>query len=171
MSNSSQPHGLQHARLLCPAVSLGVCSNSCPLSPWCFLTISFSTSPFYFCLPSFPASGAFPICQPFISGDQSTGASASVLLMNIQGWSPLGWTDLILQSKELSSLLQCRSSKASILWLSTFFMTQFSHLYITGKTIALTIETCVGKMMSLLFNTLSRFCITYINYIYMYRHI
>ena len=74
-----------------------------PLSQWCFLTISSSTSPFYFCLQSFPASGSFPMSQSFTSGDQNVRASASVLLMTIQGWFPLGLTDVIsLQSKGLS---------------------------------------------------------------------
>ena len=82
----------------------------------------------------------------------------SVLPMNIQDWFPLGWTGLIsLQSKGLSSLLQHHSSKASILWHSAFFMVQLSHPYMTtGRTIALTRRTFVGKVTSLLFNMLSR---------------
>ena len=96
--------------------------------------------------------------QLFTSHGQSIGASASVLPMHIQDWSPLRLTGLILQSKELSSLLQHHSSKASVLWCSAFFMVQISHPYMTpGKTIALTIHTFVGKVMSLLFNMLSRF--------------
>ena len=97
-------HGLLHARLPCPSLSLGVCSNSCPLSWWCFLTISSSAVPF-FCLQSFPASGSFPMTRPFTPGGQSIGASAlaPVLPINIQGWFPLGLTGLIsLQSKGLS---------------------------------------------------------------------
>ena len=77
-------------------------SNSCPLSQWCHPNISSSVLPF-FCLQSFPASGSFPVSWLFPSGDQSTGASASVFPMNIQDWSPLGWTGWIsLQSKGLS---------------------------------------------------------------------
>ena len=85
--------------------------------------------------------------------------------MNIQGWFPLGLTSLIsLQFKGLKSLLQHHSSKASILWLSAFFMVQFSHPYMTtGKTIALTIQIFVGKVMSLLFNILSRFVIAFLD--------
>ena len=100
----------------------------------------------------------------FASGVQNIGdlASASVLLMNIQGIFPLGLTGLIsLLSVQgtLKSLIQHHSSKASILWHSALFMIQFSHLYMTtGKTIALTIRTFVGRVMSLLFNTLYRFC-------------
>ena len=83
-------------RLLCPSRSPGVCSNSCPLSQWNYLTTSSSIAPF-FCLQSFPASGSFPMSQLFESGGQNIGpsASASVLSMNIQGWFPLWLTGLI----------------------------------------------------------------------------
>ena len=83
------PHRLQHARLLCPPLSPRVCSNSCPLSWWCYLTISFSVSPFFSCSQSFPASGSFPVRWLFTSDGQSIGALAlaSVLPMNIQGLS------------------------------------------------------------------------------------
>ena len=104
VSDSWWPHGLQHARLPWPALSLGTCSNSCPSSRWPYLTISSSAGPF-FCLQSFPASGSFPKSQLFSSSDQSIGvpASASVLPVNTQGWSPLEWTGWIsLQSKGLS---------------------------------------------------------------------
>ena len=101
------------------------------------------------------------------SGGQNIGvsASASVLPMNIQDCFTLGWTGWIsLQSKGLSkSLLQHHSSKASILWLSAFFIVQLSHPYIsTGKTIALTRWTFVGKVMSLVFNLLSRLVLTFL---------
>ena len=105
VSNSLWHHGLQHARLPCPSLSLGVCSNSCPLSWWCYLTISSSAIPFSFYLQSFPASRSFPMSQLFTWGGQSTGASASasVLPKNIQGWFPLGLTCFIsLQSWGLS---------------------------------------------------------------------
>ena len=105
MSDSWQPHGLQHARLPCPSPTARVYSNSCPLSWWCHPTISSSVVPFSSCLQSFPASGFFPKSQFFTSGSQSIGASASasVLPMNTQDWSPLGWTGWIsLQSKGLS---------------------------------------------------------------------
>ena len=96
---------LQYARLPCPSLSPGVCSNSRLLSQWCHPTISSSVIPFSSCLHSFPASGCFPMSQFFTSGGQSIGvsASASVLPMNSQDWSPLGWTGWIsLQSKGLS---------------------------------------------------------------------
>ena len=98
------PHGLQHAWLLCPSLSSGVCSNSWPLSQWWYLRISSSADPF-FCLQSFPVSGSFSMSQLFASGGQSIGVSAStlVLSMNPQDWSSLGWTGWIsLQSKGLS---------------------------------------------------------------------
>ena len=100
-----RPHGLQHARSCCASLSPRVGSNACPLSRWCHPTISSSVVPFSSCLQSFPASGSFPMSQFFGSGGQSTGVSASpsVLPMNIQDWSPLGWTSWIsLQSKGLS---------------------------------------------------------------------
>ena len=118
-------------------------------------------------LPSVPPSiRVFSNESAFTSGGQSIGvsASASVLPMNTQDWSPLGWTGWIfLQSKRPSSLLQCNSSKASILWHSAFFIVQLSHPYMTtGKTIVLTRRTFVGKVMSLLFNMLSRLVITFL---------
>ena len=96
VSNSLQPHGLQHARLPCPLPTLRACSNSCPSSRWCHPTISSSVVPFSSHLQSFPASGSFPMSQFFTSGGQSIGvsASASVLPMNIQEWSPLGLISL-----------------------------------------------------------------------------
>ena len=103
MSDSLPPHDLQHSRLPCPSLASGVCSDSCPLSRWCHQTISSSVSPFS-CPQSLSVSGSFPMSQVFRSGDQIIGASAfaSVLLMNIQGWFPLGLTGLVsLQSKGL----------------------------------------------------------------------
>ena len=94
VSNSLQPHGMQHARPPCPSSTPGVYSNSCPLIQWCHPTISSSVIPFSFHLQFFPASGSFPMSHFFVSGGQSIGASASasVLPMNIQDWFPLGWT-------------------------------------------------------------------------------
>ena len=150
MSNSLWPHGLLHARLHCPSPSPGACSNSCPLSLWCYPTISSSVVPFSSCLQSFPESRSFPMNWLFASGGQSIGVStsASVLPMNIQEWFPLGLTGWIsLQSKGLfKSLLQHHSSKASVLWCSAFFMVQLSHPYMTtGKTIALTAGSQHGR--------------------------
>ena len=112
MSNCLWPHGLQHARLPCPSLSPGVCSNSCPLSRWCHPTISSSIVPFSSCPQSFPASGSFPMSWLFASGSQSIGASASVLPMN----ECLGlisfrmdWFDLFAVQGTLKSLCYMRN--------------------------------------------------------------
>ena len=105
VSDSLPPHEPQHARPPCPSPTPRVYPNSCPLSQWCHPTISSSVVPFSSCLQSFPASGSFPMSQLFASGGQSiaVSASTSVLPMNTQDWSPLGWTGWIsLQSKGLS---------------------------------------------------------------------
>ena len=117
---------------------------------------------------SLPASESFPMSQLFASGGQSIGVSAlaSFLPKNTQDWSPLewiGWLDLLAVQGTLKSLLQHHCSKASILQHSAFFRVQLSHPYLTtGKTIALTRQTFVGKVMSLLLNMLSRLVITFL---------
>ena len=152
MSDSLQPHGLQHARPPCPSSTSRVYSNWCPLSRWCHPTISSSVVPFFSHLQSFPASGFFQMSQFFASGGQSIGVSvsASGLPMNIQDWFPLGWTNLIFQSKGLA-----RVFSNTIVQKCQFFSAQLdckvqlSHPYLT---ITLTRWTFVGKVMSLLFN-------------------
>ena len=153
MSNSLRPHGLQHARLPCPSLSPGVCSNSCPLNQWHYPTISSSVAPFSPCPQSFPASGfssesalhirwpkywSFSFCiSP--SNEYSGLISFRIDLFNL----------LAIQGT-LKSLLQHESSKPSILGCSAFFMIQLTDLYMTTrKTIALTTWTFVGKVMSL----------------------
>ena len=127
MSDSLQPHGLQHTRLPCPSLYPRVCLNSDPLSQWCHPDISSAVVPFSSCLQSFPApspSQLTPMSQLFASGGQSIGASASapVLPMNIQGWFHLGLTSLIsLQSKEFtrvssSTAIQKHHSVLSLLY-------------------------------------------------------
>ena len=162
VSDSLQPYELQHVSVPCPVLSPGAFSNSCPLSQWYHSTISSSVTPFSSFPQSFPALESFPKSRLFISDGQSIGASAlaSVLPMNSQGWFPLGLAGLILQSR---GLLQRHNSKASVLWHSAFFIVQLSHPYMTtGKTIALTRRTFVVKVMSLLFNMLSRLVITFL---------
>ena len=105
MSDSLRPHELQHIRPPCPSPTPGLHPNPCPFSRWCHPTISSSVVPFSSCLQSFPASGSYQMSQLFASGGQSIGVSAStsVLPMNTQDWSPLGWTSWISsQSKGLS---------------------------------------------------------------------
>ena len=121
VSNSLQPHESQHARPPCPSPTPGVHSNSCALSRWYHPAISTSVVPFSSCPQSLPASGSFPMSQLFAWGGQSIGvsASASVLPMNTQDWSPLEWIGWIsLQSKGLSrvfSTLQFKSINSSAL--------------------------------------------------------
>ena len=107
MSDSLQPHELQHARPPCPSPTPGVYPNSCPSGSWYHPTISSSFIPFSSCPKSFPASGSFQMSQLFVSGGQSIGVSAStsVLPVNTPNWSPLGWTVWIfLQSEGLSGV-------------------------------------------------------------------
>ena len=117
MFDSLQPHGLQHTRPPCTTPTPRVYSNSCPLCRWCHPTISSSVVPFSSHLQAFPASGSFPMSQLFTSGGQSIGvsASASVLPINTQDWSPLGWDwlDLLTVQGTFKSFLH-HSSKASI---------------------------------------------------------
>ena len=159
VSSSLQPHKLQHARPPCPSPTPGVFPNSCPLSQWCHPAMSSSVAPFYSCPQSFPASGSFPMSQLFASGDQSIGVSASVFPMNTQDWSPLGWTGWTsLQSKGLSRVFSNTTVQKHQFLHSAFSIVQLSHPYMTtGKTIALTRWTFVEKVMSLLFNMLSKY--------------
>ena len=153
MDCSTPGHAVRHC--------LPVCSKSCPLSRWCYRTILSSAIPFSSCLQSFSASGSFPVSWLFASRGQSVGASASasVLPMNIQGWFLLGLAGLTsLLPKGLHHNL-----KASILQCSAFFMIQLSRSYMTtGKTIAFTTLTFLNKVLSLLFNMLSRFIIAFL---------
>ena len=127
-------------------------------------TISFSTAPFSSCLQSFPASGSFPMNQLFVLSNQSIGAPATVLPMNIQGWFPFGLTGLIsLLSKGLSSVFSNTTIQNHQFFSSDFFMGQLSHLYMTtGKNIALTRQTFVSKLMSLLLDMQSSFVMAFL---------
>ena len=135
MSSYLRPHGLQHASLPCPSLCPGVCSDSCPLSWLCYLTISSSAAPFFFGLQSSSASVSFPMSQLFASGGQSNGISvlASVPSSEYSGFISfkVEWFDLLVVQWTLRSLLQHHSSKASILPCSAFFMVQLSHPYIS----------------------------------------
>ena len=125
-----QPHKLQHSRLPCPSLSPGVCSNSCPLSQWCYLTILSSVAPFSFCPQYFPASESVPMSWLFASGGQSIGASASVLPMNIQDWFPLGLTGLIsLQSKGLSRVLSSTTVQKHQFFSAQISLWSNSHIH------------------------------------------
>ena len=147
MFNSLGPHGLQHTRLPCPLATPGPCSNSHPSSQWCHPTISSTVISISSCLQSFPASGSFPMSHFFAWGSQSFGASASVLLMSIQDWFPLG----------LTGLISCRrkDSQESRVQKHQFFgvhLSLWSNSSMTaGIIIALTRQIFVGKVTSLLF--------------------
>ena len=151
---------MQHARPPCLSPTRGAYSNSCPLSWWYHPTISSSVVPFSSCPQSFPGPGFFQVSQFFTWGSQSIGVS-SFNISPSNKYSGLisfrmYWLDLLALQGTLKSLLQLHSSKASILWHSAFFIVQLSHPYMTtGKTIALTRWTFVGKVTSLLFNMLS----------------
>ena len=166
MSNSSPPHGLQHTRFPCPTPTPGVYSNSCPLSRWCHPTIIPCRS--LLLLPS-----VFPSIRIFSN-------ESALRIRWLKYWSfsfnispsneyseliyfRMDWLDLLVVQGTLNSLLQHHTSKASILQHSAFFTVQVSHPYMTtGKTIALTRWTFVGKVTSLLFNMLSRLVIAFL---------
>ena len=146
VSDSLQPHGLQHARPPCPSPTLGVYSDSCPLSQWCHPTISSSLNPFSSCLNFSQHQGLFQWVSSLhhVAKVLGVSASASVLPMNIQDWFSLGWTSW--KSLQLKSVSRVLFRKASIFWHSVFFIVQLSHPYMTtGKTIALTRWTLLAK--------------------------
>ena len=166
MSDSLRPHELQHARPPCPSPTLGVHPNSCPSSQWCHPSISSSVVSFSSCPQSLPASESFPMSQLFAWGGQSIGASAlaSVLPKNTQDWSPLEWTGWIsLESKGLSRVFSNTTVQKHQFFSAQLSWQSNSHPYMTtGKTIALTRWTFVGKVTSLLLNMLSRLVITFL---------
>ena len=159
MSDSLWPQEVQHGRLPCPPPNPGACTNSCPLSQWCHPTLSSFVIPFSSRLQSFPGSGSF-------QGVSSSHPVAKVLEFQLQhqSFQRILRTDFLWDGLvgcpckgTLKSLLQHHSSKASILQHSVFFILQLSHPYMTtGKTMFGKV-TFVGKVMSMLFNTLSRF--------------
>ena len=163
VSDSLQPHELQHCRPPCPSPTPGVHSNSYPSSQWCHPS---SVILFSSCPQSLPASGSFPMSQLFSWGGRSirVSALASVLPMNTQGWSPLEWTGWIsLQSKGLSRVFSNTTVQKHQFFSAQLFSQSNSHPYMTtGKTITLTRQTFVGKVMSLLLNMLSRLVITFL---------
>ena len=167
MSDSLRPYELQHTRPPCPSPTPGVHPNSCSSSQWCHPAISSSVVPFSSCPQSLPASGSFPMSQLFAWGGQSIGSfSFSISPSNEHPRLisfRMDWLDHLAVQRTLKSLLQHHSSKASILRRSAFFTVQLSHPYMTTrKTIALTRRTFVGKVMSLLYNMLSRLVITFL---------
>ena len=168
MSDSLWPHVPQHARLPCPSPFPRACSNSCPLSWWCHPTISSSVM-HALLLPHsiFPSIRVFsnesvlcirwPKYWSFNFSISPSNDYSALISFRID------WFHLLVVQETLKSLLQHHSSKASILWHSAFFMVQLSYPYMTtGKTIVLTKQNFVGKVMSLLFNMLSRLVIAFL---------
>ena len=150
MSDSLRPHGPQHARLPCPSLTPGVHPNSCPLSQRCHPTNSSSAVPFSSCLQSFPASGSFQIVLhirwpkywSFVFNISPSNEQPGLISFRID------WLNLLAVQGTLKILLQHHSSKASIFQCSDFFIVQLSHPHMTtGKTIALTRRTFVGKVI------------------------
>ena len=176
MSDSLWPYESQHARPPCPSPTPWVYPNSCPSSQWCHPTISSSVIPFSFCTQTLPASGSFPMSQLFAWGGQSIGVSASVsvLPMNTQDWSPLGWTGCFsLKSKGLSRVFSNTTAQKHQLFSTQLSLQSNSHIRTwplcmeseekkLWKAIALNRQTFVGKVTSLCFNMLSRFVITFL---------
>ena len=164
VSDSLRPHEPQHAMPPCPSPTPGVYPNLCPLSRRCHLTISSSVVPFSSCLQSFPTSGSFQMSR--IRWPKYWSFSFNISPSNEHPGLisfRMDWSDLLAVQGTLKSLLQHHSSKASILLHSAFFTVQLSHPYMTTrKIIALTKWTFVGKVMSLLFNMLSRLVITFL---------
>ena len=164
------PHGLQNARLLYPSLSPRVCSDTCLLSEWCYLTISSTSARFFFCLQSFPASGVFffffsesdfcikwPKYWNFSFSISPSNKYSGLISFRIDK------LDLLAALRTSNSPLQLHSQKPSVIQHAAFFMVQFSHLYMTtGNTIVLTIQIFVSKVMSLLFSMLSRFVIAFL---------
>ena len=160
MSDPLRPHGLQHARPPCPSPTPKVYSNSYPLSRWCHPSISSSFVPFFSCFQSFPASGSFQMSVLCFRWPKYWSFSFNISPSNEYSGLisfRMDWLDFLAVQETLRSIFQHHSSEASNLRRLTFFMVQLSHPYMTtGKTIALTRWTFVSKVMSLLFNMLSR---------------
>ena len=167
VSDSLRPQGLQHTRPPCPPSTPRVYPNSCPSSQWCHPAISSSVVPFSSCPPIllsirvFSNESTLRIRWPkyWSFSFNISPSSEHPQLISLR----MDWLDLLEVQGTLKSLLQHHSSKASILWRSALFTVQLSHPYMTtGKTIASTRWTLVGKVMSLLFNMLSRLVITFL---------
>ena len=149
MSDSLRPQGLQHARLPCPSPSPKACSNSYPLSQRWHPIISSSVTLFSFYPQSFLPSGSFPMRWPKCWSFSFSFSNEFSELISLR----IDCFDLFAAQGTLKSLLQHHSWKASVLWYSVFFMVQLLHPHMTaGKTIALTRQTFVSKVMSLFFN-------------------
>ena len=167
MSDSLRSHGLQHTRLTCQSPTPGAWSNSCPSSWWCHPTNSPSVTPFSSCFQSFPSSGSFSN-ELALHIKWSKYWSFSFSISPSKEYSGLisfriDWFDLLTVRRTLKSLLQHHGSKPSILQCSAFFIVHLSYPYVTtGKIKALTRQTIVNKVISLLFHMLPRLVIAFL---------
>ena len=138
------PHELQHARLLSPLLSPGVCSNAGALTQWCCLT---SAARFSFCLQSFSASVSFPVSRLFASGGESIGASASAkfLPVNIQGWFPIGLTGLIsyIACRYHILFIYCPVDKCMLLHYQKFLLNEWTFLYTSSRAC---VQVCLSSV-------------------------
>ena len=166
VSNILRSHGLQHARIPCPSPTPRAYSNSCHRVSDAIQPFHLPSSPFSSHLKSFSVSRSFPTSQLHIRWPKYWSFCVSISPSNEYSGLisfRMYWLDLLAVQGTLKSLLQHHSSKASILWCSAFFIGQLSYPYmISGKTIALTRRTFVGKVASLLFNMLSRYVIAFL---------
>ena len=166
VSDSLWPHKLQHARPPCPSPTPRVYSDSCPSSQWCHPAISSPLVPFSSCPQSLPASVFSNESTLCMRWPKYWSFSFSIIpSKEVPGLIAfrMDWLDLLAVQGTLKSLLQHHRSKASILRHSAFFTVQLSYPYMTtGKTIALTRQNFVGKVMSLVFNMLSSLVITFL---------
>ena len=162
VSDSFRPHGLQHARPPSPSLSPWAGSNSCPSSQWCHPTISSSVTLFY--PQTFSASGSFPMSQLFEAGGWSIGASASASALSMKALRIDFWFDLLREIKESKGVSRVFSSTTfqKHHFFSLLYGTGLTSIHATGKNIALTRRTFVGKVILLLFNMLSRFIIAFL---------
>ena len=163
MSDTLRPHEMLHARLPCSPLSPRVCSNSCQLSQWCYPTILSSVSPFSSCTQSFPELGSFssesvlhirwPVCWSFSFSISPSNEHPGLISFR------MNWLDLlsVQGTLESSSAPQFKSISSSVL--SLVYSPTLTSIHDYWKTMALTRLTFVGKVMSLLFNVLSRFVI------------
>ena len=165
VSDSLRPHGLQQARLPCPSPTPRACWNSCPMSWWCYPTKLILCPPLLLLPSVFPSIRVFsnesvlPIMWPTCWVFSISSSNEYLGLISFR----IDWFDLLAVQGTLKSLLQNNSLKASVLQHSALLMIQHSHPYMTtGNTIALTIWTFTGKVMSLLFNMLSRLVIAFL---------
>ena len=155
-----------YTRPPCPSPTLGVYSNSCPLSQWCHLTISSSVVPFSTCPQSFPASGSFPMSQLFTWGGLSTGVSASASFppKKSQGWSPTEWTGWIsLQAKGLWRVFSNTAVQKHQLFGAQLSLWSNCHIHTwLWKNHSLNRQTFVSKVLSLPFNMLSKLVMAFL---------